>query len=170
MSHITLSIYDYSRNKLCDIYDSENEFSGHAYDISVLDEIGGWKEVTFTLPFMVDGVYNFRWDYIKNEYLLRYTSGDSIDWYIVSEPKETKNGKAITSQVTCGHLSSILKTKNLYLTLDDETGIDTAQNLVTKVLTNTGWTLGTYDTMYEPDGTTEKVRTVTSDGKSGSYQ
>lgn len=54
--------------------------------------------------------------------------------------------------------------------LDDDNGIGTAEYLINKVLVNTGWTLGTCDTFYEKDGTTEKIRSISSKGKRGTYQ
>lgn len=63
-----------------------------------------------------------------------------------------------------------LKTKNLYMTFDDENGIGTIQYLMKQVLKGTGWSLGSCDTFYERDGVTEKIRSLTSDGKVGTYQ
>ena len=96
--------------------------------------------------------------------------GDEIDWFIISAPKRTKNGRSTTNTVKCSHISSVLKTKNLYLTFDDETGIGTISYLITRALTNTGWTIGECDTFYERDGETEKIRSLSSNGKRGTYQ
>ena len=62
-----------------------------------------------------------------------------------------------------------LNKKNLYLTFDDENGIGTAEYLLRQVLENTGWQLGYCETFYEQDGKTEKVRSISSDGKRGAY-
>lgn len=64
----------------------------------------------------------------------------------------------------------MLKTKNLYLVFDDTNGIGTIQYLIGRALTNTTWTLGVCDTFYERDGVTEKVRSISSEGKKGAYQ
>lgn len=170
MSYITLSIYDYGGKKLCDLYDSRSQSDGQAYDIMCHNEISGWKEISFTIPYKINNMPNFRWDYIKNERQLRYTKDGYVDWYIVNEPSETKNGKATTSKVACGHISSNQKTKNLYLVLDDENGIGTQQYLAVLALQGTGWSLGDCDMFYESDGVTEKVRSIKSDGKIGAYQ
>ena len=95
---------------------------------------------------------------------------DKADWFIIHSPKKQKNRKTISNSVTCSHLSSILKTKNLYMTFDDENGIGTLPYLMEQVLKATGWTLGSCDTLYERDGKTEKVRSLKSDGKAGAYQ
>lgn len=170
MKHVSLGIYNFNREKLCDIYDSYVAAKGQAYDISLTVELNGWKEISFTLPFVVDGEDNFRWSYIRNEYKLRLLIGDEEDWFMIQAPKLSKNNRAITNVVNCPHESATLKTKNIYLVFDDENGIDTIQNLIAKTLVNTGWSLGLCDTFYESDGTTEKVRSISSDGKAGTYK
>lgn len=130
MMHRSISVYDYSRKKVCDLYDSYSAARGQAYNIAETEEIKeGWKELTFELPFSVDQKNNFRWNYIKNDYLIRYENGDTIDWFIVKAPKRTKNGKIVSATVKCPHISTVLKTKNLYLTFDDTNGIGTARYL-----------------------------------------
>lgn len=119
---------------------------------------------------MVDRKTNFRWKYIRNEYRLRVREDDYEDWFVITSPKKTKSSGQISSTVSCYHISSSLKTKNLYLAFDDANGIDTCQNLMQKVLQNTGWSLGLCDTFYEKDGVTEKIRSLSSEGKVGAYQ
>ena len=169
-SHISQDIFNYKRNKLCNLYDSSLNSPGQAYDIIFTNELTGWKEISFNMPFLIDKKRNYRWNYIKNEYLLRLKIDDYSDWFIIHSPKKTKNKKSISNAVSCSHLSSILKTKNLYLTFDDENGIGTLPYLAEQVLKATGWTLGDCDTFYERDGKTEKIRSLQSDGKAGAYQ
>lgn len=69
--HISLDVYDMNRNKLCGIYDSSIEAKGQACDIVYTRSISGGKSLTFNLPFVIDKKRNFRWNYIKNEYLMR---------------------------------------------------------------------------------------------------
>ena len=170
MKHVSLSVFNYNQQKLCDIYDSYTQAKGQAYDVTLTQELSGWQEVSFTLPFMVDGEDNFRWNYIKNEYKQRLQIDSHEDWFLIQAPKLSKNGRAITDVVKCPHESTILKTKNIYLIFDDENGIDTIGNLVNKILVNTGWSLGLCDTFYESDGTTEKIRSLVSEGKAGAYK
>ena len=68
MEHISIGVYDYSGNKLCDLYDSAIQAEGQAYSIVYTEELSGWKELTFNLPYVIDSSRNFRWDYIKSEY------------------------------------------------------------------------------------------------------
>lgn len=56
------------------------------------------------------------------------------------------------------------------MTFDDTNGIGTAQYLLEQVLANTGWKLEICETFFEMDGTTEKVRSIQTEGKRGAYQ
>jgi len=56
------------------------------------------------------------------------------------------------------------------MTFDDENGIGTLQYLMEQVLKGTGWSLGVTDTFYERDGKTEKIRSISSEGKDGAYK
>ena len=168
---IALSIHDYNRTKLADLYYSEAKSEGQAYDIEHVEELNGWKEVTFSLPYRVQSdVDNYRWRYIKSEYLLRYIDGEEVDWFVVNQPSTTKSGKRLSNKVYCEHVSALLKTKNLYLSLDDTNGIGTMREIAAVILSGTGWSLGECDMMYESDSKTEKIRTLKSDGKEGAYQ
>lgn len=119
---------------------------------------------------MVDGVKNYRWDFIKNEHLIRYIENDVIEWFLINLPKRTRDRNGTSVSITCDHISANLKTKGLYTVFDDENGIGTITYLAEQVLSGTGWSLGACDNFYENDGTTEKIRTLRSDGKIGAYQ
>lgn len=130
----------------------------------------GAKDLSFALPWYVDGKKNFRWDYIKPEYKVKWEKGDKEDWFIITEPAEDHTND-LTEDVDCIHVSLILRNKNIYLTFDDENGIGTCQDLLDKILVNTGWTRGYVDTMLEKDGVTEKIRSLTTTtAKDGAYQ
>lgn len=171
MKRVSLSVFDYKHKKICDLYDSRVPAEGQAYDIIYRRELSGWKEISFSLP-----PNSFRWGYIKSEYLLRLKVGSEVDWFIIHTPKKTKNSRSISQQISCSHISSILKTKNLYLAFDDENGIGTAQYLLEQILANTGWSVGVCDTFYERDGFSEsgekveKKRSLKTNSKVGSYQ
>ena len=95
MQHISLSIFDHNKKKVCELYDSSFPVQGQAYDIVYSEEIKlGWKELSFALPYSVDKQRNFRWDYIKNDYLVRLINGETTEWFTLTAPKKTKNGKA----------------------------------------------------------------------------
>ena len=80
MAHTSLSIFDYNNKKVCELYDSDGLSSGQAYNICKTEEIKqGWKELTFDLPLKANGEKNFRWDYIKNDYLIRLREDNATD-------------------------------------------------------------------------------------------
>ena len=68
MEHISIGVYDYAGNKLCDFYDSAVHADGQAYNITYTQELNGWQELSFNMPFVIDKQHNFRWDYIRGEY------------------------------------------------------------------------------------------------------
>lgn len=112
---------------------------------------------------------NFRVPYIQNEYLVRYTDGALIEWFIVNLP-EWSHEESATLDVTCGHISSLLNRRKLYLLLDDTNGIGALPYLAGLILRDTGWEVGICDIFLEADKTTEKIRSLKSDGKEGAYQ
>lgn len=113
---------------------------------------------------------DFRWGYIKNDCLVRLKTDSTEDWFLIQTPKLSNTGRALNQAVKCPHLSTVLKTKNLYLVFDDENGIGPIDYLIGRALTNTGWELGECDTFYERDGETVKRRSLSSSGKKGAYQ
>jgi hypothetical protein len=95
-----------NRQKLCALYDSSAPATGDVYNIVVATQMNGWKELSFTLPYHVDGAINWREPFICAEYLVKFASGDQTDWYILDAPKQTHKGGVITLDVNCSHLSS----------------------------------------------------------------
>ena len=175
MSRITnIGVYDYNRNKLCDLYDSSGHIDGQAYKISWTRNIDGIPSLSFTIPYRIDQEKNFRWKYMRSEYQIRMVRGDKIEWFIASKPVKSKSNKEIVGTVTCNGLAAILKTKNIYMTFDTDAsdpdavnGVGTVDYLMTQILKGTGWHLGFCETMLEPDGVTEMVRSLQCDGKKG---
>lgn len=166
--YASLDVFDYSGNKLCGLYDSQNDIVGQAYDVQYsFNMTDGISELTFNIPYMIDGENNFRWDYLKSEYMIRLFYNNKEYWFIAKKPTKRKEGKAIIGSVTCKGIESSLKTKNIYMEFDDTNGIGTANELLDKILAGTDWRRGETDTLYEKDGVTEKVRSITSGDKQG---
>lgn len=69
MKHVALDIFDYNRNKVCNIYDSSIQADGQAHNIVFKNSLKGPKELSFNLPFTIDKKRNFRWGYIRGDYL-----------------------------------------------------------------------------------------------------
>ena len=125
MAHANLSVFDYAGKKICDLYDSDIRQNGQASNIAISTELSGWREMSFDLPYLIDGENNWRWKYIRNEYRVRVIEDEKEDWFIITAPKKQKSSGRISGSVTCGHLSGVLKTKNLYLAVDETNGIGT---------------------------------------------
>ena len=167
MKHVSLSVWNYAGKKICDLYDSFSKARGQAYDIDYAIELAdGWQELTFSLPYMVGDEQNFRWNHIKAEMLLRLVEGDFTEWFIIRQPSLSKDD-GVGAKVKAEHISTVLKTKGIYKTFDDTNGIGTMEYLMTQALDGTGWKLGAFDPIYESDGTSLKVRSITSDGQQG---
>lgn len=177
MEYTNLSVFDYGGKKICDLYDSNVKTPGQAHNIELTRELSGWKELSFDLPYLIDTEKNWRWKCIRNEYRIRVTVGEKEDWFIITAPKKSKASNRINGSVTCGHLSGVLKTKNLYLSFDDTNGIGTLPYLMKQILAGTGWAFDEEgsDIFYETHATdddeeqVEKKRSITSDGKAGAY-
>lgn len=164
----SVGVYDYERHKLCDLYDSQVELEGQAYNIQHIRNQDGVDQLTFNIPYMTDSAKNIRWDYLKNEYLIRLYKDNKSYWFVANKPVKSKNKGSIEGSVTCNSTAILLKTKNIYKEFDDENGIGTVDYLMNQVLAGTGWTLGYCEVLYEADGTTEKIRSLNSSGKKGS--
>lgn len=164
----SLAVFDYSNNKLCDLYDSQNNLTGQAYKIIIeMNRDDGVKTLSFQIPYMVDEEENFRWAFLKNEYQIRCIYNGKTEWFIAQKPVKHKEKGAIYGNVTCNGTEITLKKKNIYKEFDDTNGIGTLSELADKVIAGTGWSRGYTDTIYEADGTTEKIRSITSGGKQG---
>lgn len=97
-----MGVYDYSGNKLCDLYDSQNDLRGQAYNIFFERNLtDGVKVLTFSIPYMIDEEENFRWDYLRNEFLIRLIYDGKTMWYVADQPKKSRGGKQVTGDVTC---------------------------------------------------------------------
>ena len=164
----SIAVFDYAYTKLCDLYDSGHDLQGQAFNIVFERNLqDGIKKLTFTIPYRINNQRNFRWNYIKSEYLIRFIYNGKTEWFIAQQPTKHKEKGGIYSDVVCAGLEATLKTKNIYKEFDDENGIGTISYLVDQILAGTGWHRGHTDPMLELDGVTEKVRSLTSGNKQG---
>lgn len=174
--NLVLDLCDYSGNRLCSLYDSASDIDGQATNVFVKTQRNGWRELSFTIPSvcMEDGkeTENYRIAFLKADYRIRLIDDDGVDWFIVSEPKVTHQAFSRNIAVTAGHISQILKTKNLGLEFSDEEGnnIGTAAQLLNTILDGTGWTAGEVANFYERDGQTEKKRSLRASAKTGAFK
>ena len=170
-----LDICDYRKRKICPLYSSNTDVSGQAVDIFRTTERNGWKELSFTLPStcMTDhGVEdNYRLEHLKADFLIRAIDDQETDWYIISAPKIKHNAYSKNVQVTAGHVSQLLKLKNLGLEFSDDEGnnIGTAEELAVTILTGTGWTVGYVYPFAEKNGDPKK-RSLKASAKTGAFK
>lgn len=172
---ICLDICDYDNRVLCNLYDNTADISGQATNVFVKTERNGWKELSFSLPSTCitdEGEEeNYRLQYLIADYRIRLQTDKETDWYLISEPKINHNTKAKSYNVVAGHISQLLKTKNLNLEFSDDEGnnVGTAEQLLTTILDGTGWTVGYVAPFLEDDGETEKVRSIVASAKTGAF-
>lgn len=57
----------------------------------------------------------------------------------MTEPQDQQSGMETRIEVTCEHISVLLKKKNLNLSFDDSNGIGTVEELAGRALAGTGW-------------------------------
>lgn len=101
----SVDVFNMKREKLCCLYDSSTEAHGQAHSIVYRKEIGGYKSLSFILPRIMDGEKNFRWDFIRNELLIRLTLDGKRDWFIIQAPSKSQSKSGMSQSVTCGHVS-----------------------------------------------------------------
>lgn len=173
---LLIDICDYNGNVICSLYDNQSNVSGQATDVVKTTERNGWKELSFSIPSSytdVDGPHeNYRTQYLKADYKIRLIDDEGIDWFIISEPKVTHNSFSKSYHVTAGHISQLLRLKNLGLEFSDDKGnnVGTAKELATAILERTGWKLGEVYTFYEKDKKTEKKRSLRASAKTGAFK
>ena len=142
-----LDICDYENNIVCNLYDNQSDISGQATDVFVKTERNGWKELSFTIPTtcmtMEGKEENYRLQYLIADYRIRLKTDNKTDYYLISEPRIIHNGPSKNVEVIAGHISQLLKTKNLGLEFSDEEGnnVGTASELLQTILDGTGWTV-----------------------------
>lgn len=174
--NLVLDVYDYGGNKLCTLYDNSADVRGQATDVYVKTERNGWRELSFNLPSTCteNGKEedNYRLQFLKADYRIRLVDDEGTDWFIISEPKVTHQAFSKNVSVIAGHVSQILKTKNLGLVFSDDEGnnVGTAAQLLDTILSGTGWKAGEVVTFYENDGVTEKARSMKAEAKTGAFK
>lgn len=181
--NLTLDIFDYSGRKLGNLYDNTLSVSGQAYDVFKTTLRNGWKELSFSLPGKVKNAEgkdedNFRLDYLKSDYRIRAIDDFGTDWFIISEHRIRHSSDKRLYEVTAGHVSQLLKYKNLDLVFSDEEGnnVGTAAELLDTILEGTGWTAGNVYVFREEHGEAvngvmpEKRRSLIAPAKSGAFK
>ena len=185
--NLVLDIFDYSGNKLVNLYDNATDVIGQATDVMVKRDRNGWKELSFSLQDKIEEEPNYRLDYLKADYKIRLQDDEGVDWYIISEPQVTHNNLAKVTSVVAGHVAQMLKLKNLGLVFSDKEGnnIGTAKQLLAAILDGTDWYVGNVDYFYDNNlddvksspydqgklvQYNEKVRSLVASEKTGAFK
>lgn len=172
---LTLDICDYTNKVLCNLYDNNSDISGQATNVVVTHERNGWKTINFSIPSVCYGENdeepNYRLNYLIADYRIRLVDDYETDWFLISENKINHNNFSKTVEVTAGHISQLLKTKNLNLEFSDDEGnnVGTAYQLLDAILKGSGWEPGEVADFKEEDGST-KVRSLTAPLKTGAFK
>lgn len=188
---ICLDICDYTGMVLCNIYDSAHDIQGQAVNVFVHSQRNGFKELTFELPSTCNGENgpekNYRLDYLINDYQIKLQvikPNDNggydydTDWFLVSESKVTHDSFSKNVEVRAGHISQLLKIRNLDLEFSDEDGNNTGtiQEIARTILEGTGWHIQDpyYDFLEDPKLATrpnqQKIRSFVSPAKTGAFK
>lgn len=162
IKNYSLSVWDYHNNKLIDLKTPNISIYGQSYGAKLKLNINGLKELDFILPlFYLDneGVKTknlILWDYIQSERLVKLEYNNTYDWFIIKSYDEVRSDNgSLLSNIQCKHISNLLTQSGLDLYIDE---VGNAENLLTKILNNSGWTVGTVDT-FEKEGV-EKIRSL----------
>ena len=165
-----LAVHDLHGKRLCTLFDTNIQQYGDAYSIKRTRGIDGWKELSFCLSRKTtDSKDNYRCEFVKAENMVYVYEDDECDVFCIKEPSDLHDNSKMQITVNCVHISAELKTKNLYTQFDDMNGIGRCDELITKAIAGTGWTLVACDTFFEADGETEKIRSYSCDAKTGAY-
>ena len=171
---LKVDVCDYSGALLCNLYDSEHDLSGGAFNVFGVTERNGWKELNFSIPSVcytdeMEEERNYRIDYLKGDYLLRTIDDYETDYYLISEPKITHNDEEHLWEVRAGHNSQILKYKNLDLEFSAEEGnnVGTAEMLLDTILEGSSWSRGEVYEFKEKNSDEIKQRTLVASANTG---
>jgi phage minor structural protein len=161
-----IELYNLNSEKILHLRSSTfSTIPGEVYNIQLEENVNSVCELKFIIPYQicVDGITedNFRLQYIKNEMKVKLiTDSNQIMWFrIKSQLEEHSESGILLSNVQCKSLAYDLTKRNINVTYDES--VDNATNLMTLVLVNSGWTLGTVDVSLDA-----KFRTLRISSKS----
>ena len=177
-----LTIYNYQNEPVCNLYDNQADVTGQAANVCIQTERNGWKELSFDIPStcMSDEgeIENYRLNYLIAEYKIKSVDDKGEDWFIISEPKIQRSNFSKNVSVTAGHISQLLRHKNLDLEFSDEEGnnVGKAEDILATILDGTDWSVGhvgeqnaqgVWHTFLEDDNHTAKQRSITAEAGTG---
>jgi hypothetical protein len=167
-----LRLYDLDSNEKCILRNEGKYIQGEASNIIFNFEISGLKELGFVLPlyYIHDGIKteNERWSYMHSEMLVRYDNGTVIDWFKIKSMEDVRSNGKLTSNVQCKHISYDLSKKGFDKDFSSDINQDICSaptQIMTAILEDTGWTLGTVDATLNT-----KIRTFNMGSQSNTLE
>lgn len=162
-----LRLYDLSGNEQLILRSKGNYINGEAYNIIMTSDISSLKELSFILPlfYIKEGIQveNERWTYMGAEMLIKYTDdNNNIDWFKIKSFDEIHENGKLTANIQAKHISFDLNKKGFDKVIDMT---DNPTNIITEILEDTSWTLGTVDSSLN-----SKIRTVQLGSKSNTLE
>lgn len=145
---LRISVCNYNDETVAILKSSqESNIVGEIYNPILIEDATGQFEFNFILPLtvVVNGLEedNYRWNYMISEYKVKVEYDTSVHWFKIKSTNDQHDGSgSLSSNVQCKSLAYDLNKKNTEMTVEKT---DTALNLVTHVLNNTGWIVGTVD-------------------------
>ena len=184
---IRIDVCDYTDTPLCNLYDSDRDISGQAFEVFVHSERNGFKELSFNLPSTCSTENgqekNYRLDYLVSDYKIKLqkslANNDEIetDWFIISETKVMHQAFSENYEIRAGHVSRLLNIKKLDLEFSETEGnnVGTINQLASVILDGTGWHLGEVADFYEEEKygqpeKTLKVRSFSASVQTGAFK
>ena len=145
---LRISVCNYNDETVAILKSSQkSNIVGEIHNPILVEDATGQFEFNFILPLtvVIDGLEedNYRWNYMISEYKVKVEYDTSVHWFKIKSTNDQHDGSgSLSSNVQCKSLAYDLNKKNTEMTVEK---IDTALNLVTHVLNNTGWTVDTID-------------------------
>ena len=184
---IRIDVCDYTDTPLCNLYDSDRDISGQAFEVFVHSERNGFKELSFKLPSTCSTETgqekNYRLDYLVSDYKIKLqkslANNDEIetDWFIISETKVMHQAFSENYEIRAGHVSRLLNIKKLDLEFSETEGnnVGTINQIASVILDGTGWHLGEVADFYEEEKygqpeKTLKVRSFSASVQTGAFK
>lgn len=148
-----IELYDTNFNKLVILKSKKmSNIDGEIYNIILTEDSKGIPELTFILPLYItvngEEIENHRWTYVKNERYVFYIDDENKQfWFRIKSTEDIHdiNG-TLFSNIQCKHTAFDLTKRGYDKSVDM---VDNATNILTQILSGSGWTVGTVDAVYD---------------------
>lgn len=162
-NNYSLSIYDFTNAKICDLKNPNITINGDIYNINLKKNINGYKEISFNLPKKIidqDGnhIDNPKVDFFQPQFKVKLNYKNKNYYFRIKKIEKIRDNKNILSILCVDASFDRLSRSGIGLTFEE---IGDATQLLTKVLLGSDWTVGTVESFTQDSIT--KVRTLKVD-------